>query len=707
MASRRLLPAPRQLPATRSWCLLAVAATAAALAACSKGATTSGGATVASVSVTPATASVTTGVTTQLDATPLDASGAAVSGQSVAWSSADAAIASVSGSGLVTGVAAGGPVTITATVAGVHGTAAVTVTPPPVATVSLDPATASVAVGASTTLTATLKSAGGQTLAGRQLSWASSNPAVASVSSSGVVTGVSVGGPVTITATSEGKSGTASVTVTPAPVATVSVTPGSPQVFVGATVQLNAATLDANGHAVSGQTVTWVSTNPALASVSSTGLVTGVALGGPVTITATAQGVSGTAMVTVIPVPVASVSVTPVSPQLAVGGTVQLAATARDASGNVLAGRAISWMSTNAAVATVSTGGLVTGVTPGGPIAIVATSEGINGTDSVTVTGLPFLAGWSLRRPITITTTTAAVPTGYSVSVTFDHAAMVSAGNASSDGDDIAIAYWNGSAWQMLDRMLDAGTQWNSSTTTVWFETQAPIAANASDASYYLFYKNPLASAPTTDPAKVFLFSDDFESGSLGHWTVDNGAHWQIDHNRAHSGSAAASYPAEGAGGFAMFAKPALDVADVYVDAWWNVSAVSNAWNVAQGLRQGTGNANKYYSLFCLCIGPALGWNIAEYFKGNYTDLTGPSGAVAANTWMRVGTAMSGSTYRVFLNGSELREVGGLTDLTSGNVALYKYIVPPGMQVWVDDVVARRYVFPEPTTALGMQQPTP
>src|SRR5207249_10100580 len=94
------------------------------------------------------------------------------------------------------------------------------------------------------------------------------------------------------------------------------------------------------------------------------GLVTGVAAGSA-TITATSEGKSGTASVTVANVPVASVTVSPTAANMYVGGTVQLTATLKDASGNVLSGRALTWTSGTGAVGTVSASGLVTGVAAG------------------------------------------------------------------------------------------------------------------------------------------------------------------------------------------------------------------------------------------------------------------------------------------------------------------------------------------------------
>jgi hypothetical protein len=120
------------------------------------------------------------------------------------------------------------------------------------------------------------------------------------------------------------------------------------------------------------------------APVSSGGLVLGVAVGSA-TITATSEGKSGSRVVTISSVPVASVSVAPPTPSVNVAATVQLTATTRDAGNNVLVGRPVSWSSNDTTKARVSSSGLVTGVAAGSAT-ITATSEGINGTATVTVT---------------------------------------------------------------------------------------------------------------------------------------------------------------------------------------------------------------------------------------------------------------------------------------------------------------------------------
>ncbi len=254
---------------------------------------------VASVSVTPPTATIGVGQTAQYAAITRDAFGNPLGGRTVTWSSSNPGVATVNGAGQATGVAVGAA-TLTATSEGKSGTAAITVTNVPVASVAVSPATASVPVGQTVQLTATPKDANGNSLSGRTVTWASSNTAIATVSGSGLVTGVTAGA-ATITATSEGKSGTSAITVTapaPAPVASVTVTPAPASVPTGQTVQLTATLKDANGNTLTGRTVAWASSNTAVATVTGSGMVSGVTAG-TASITATSEAVSGTSALTV------------------------------------------------------------------------------------------------------------------------------------------------------------------------------------------------------------------------------------------------------------------------------------------------------------------------------------------------------------------------------------------------------------------------
>lgn len=81
---------------------------------------------------------------------------------------------------------------------------------------------------------------------------------------------------------------------------------------------------------------------------------------------------------------VASVTLSPATFTIAPLATQQLTATVRDAADNVLTGRTVAWTSTNEAVATVDSNGLVTGVAAG-MATITGSCEGVDGTSAATV----------------------------------------------------------------------------------------------------------------------------------------------------------------------------------------------------------------------------------------------------------------------------------------------------------------------------------
>lgn len=253
---------------------------------------------VSAVNVTPAAMTLTSaGQTQQFTASVLDQNGNAMAGAGVRWSSDDQAV-TVSSTGVVTAMREG-VATIRATSGGVTGTAGVTVIFAPTSVTVAQASLQFNALGVTQALTATARDANGGPLSGATFTWASSNTRVATVDASGLVTAVG-NGTARITATSAGKSATASVTVAQA-TASVAVTPLTAQVAaVGATAQLAAQALDANNRPIAGKTFTWTSDAQAVAMVSSSGLVTGMA-GGTAHVTATADGRSARATVTVAP----------------------------------------------------------------------------------------------------------------------------------------------------------------------------------------------------------------------------------------------------------------------------------------------------------------------------------------------------------------------------------------------------------------------
>jgi type II secretory pathway pseudopilin PulG len=129
-------------------------------------------------------------------------------------------------------------------------------------------------------------------------------------------------------------------------------------------------------------------------------------------------------------------------------------------------------------------------------------------------------ADYDYRVPITVRAQNA-VGAGYAVAVQLNHASLVAAGKSLASGDDVRVRYWNGSAYSELDRVLDPTSAWNTSSTTLWFALQAPIAAGATDANYFLYYGNLADSNPPAFGPNVFL---DYQDGtSLDGWVRRDG----------------------------------------------------------------------------------------------------------------------------------------------------------------------------------------
>ena len=340
---------------------------------------------VGAIIISPDQLSLTIGQSAPLAVQITDDAGNLLSGRPLTFVSTSPGVATVTATGVVQGVAVG-TTTVTVTSEGRTGTMRVTVLPTPVASLRVTPATASVQAGTQFPLQAVPLDANGVALPQRPVTWRSGAPTVLSVSATGVVRALSPGTGL-VFATVDGRLATASITVERPPVSVVAVTPAAALLTLDGTLDLAAVPRDARGAAILNLPVTWSSTNPLVAVVSSTGRVRALGLG-ETQITARVDTVVGVSTITIVPVPVASVVVSLAAATLPVGETTQATATVRDAQNNVLEGRAVSWRSTAPAVATVSATGVVT-AEGGGNADIIATVEGIPGTATLRATQVP------------------------------------------------------------------------------------------------------------------------------------------------------------------------------------------------------------------------------------------------------------------------------------------------------------------------------
>ena len=175
----------------------------------------------------------------------------------------------------------------------------------------------------------------------------------------------------------------------PVPVASIVVSPDTHTLQVGELVTLRASPKAADGSSLA-RPVVWSSENETLATVTSNGVVTTLAVG-QVAIRATSEGRVGRSTITIQPKPPASVAEVRLSVddeiQLEWNGSTQISAKALDAEGNELSNRQVEWISSKPSIATVS-GGKIEAKGPGMAM-IAAVIEGVSAAVGVRVKQAP------------------------------------------------------------------------------------------------------------------------------------------------------------------------------------------------------------------------------------------------------------------------------------------------------------------------------
>ena len=312
--------------------------------------------------------------------------------KAIAWTSNDEAIVTVNSSGKITAVKAGTAV-ITAAAkdgSGVTASCVVTVTQP-VTDITLNKTEMTIPAGSIEILKAVVSPSDATN---RTVSWSSSNSEVARLESSGLVIALKAGTAVITVSAQDGSQKKASciVTVTQ-PVREISLDKSSAELAPGKTLQLKATVSPADA---TDKSVTWKSSNTAVAKVNSSGLVTAVA-NGNATITVTAadgSGAESNCLVTVAQ-PVTGITLNKTTMTLNAGSSETLKATVSPSNA---ANKSLTWTSSNSAVVKVDNAGKVTAVKAGSGIITAEAKDGSGVTRSCTVTVIQPVTGVSINK---------------------------------------------------------------------------------------------------------------------------------------------------------------------------------------------------------------------------------------------------------------------------------------------------------------------
>jgi len=322
-------------------------------------------------------------------------------------------------------------------------------------------------------------------------------------------------------------------------------------------------------------------------------------------------------------------------------------------------------------------------------------------------------ANCSHRRQITIINNVATpLDLGYSVCVTLDTASLVSAGKMLSGGNDLRVVYRSVNGWIELDRDL---VDMNTTSTRVWFKTQAVIGASpATDNNYYVYYGNPSATNPPANKSKIFVWFDDFSTNTLANYDK---AKWVDIHGDA-SQYALPIYDAvservwfDTGDNYASDMYP-VGVTEAHflmeVDFWANGSYPTDATVALVGRLENLGTSSTHYYLdFSHGAYYSPGITVDSWVNGerSNTVYSEPSDYYwNFNTVHTFRYAIFGSIHKFWWN-KDISQPADVIATDSLHTAAGRLgLVPAQVRGWWDNLKIRKYIEPEPSTSLGPEE---
>lgn len=396
----------------------------------------------------------------------------------VSWGSDNSAVATISSSGMATGVAAGAA-NLSACVGSVCDSTSATVVPATVVGVQVFPGSASIAAGTSQQFTAIATFSDGSTEdITSSATWTSSLPGSAPVNGNGLVTSSAVASNVTITASVGSVNGSATLNITSATLTALSITPAVQTVGLNTPVQFTATGIYSDGSSEDlTNLVAWTSSNASVATISNTGLATTLGIGSS-QVSATYGGVTGSTSLNVVTVDLVSITInhSAASGSALVNSPFMMGKHTREqfyAWGNYSDGSShrlynVAWTSSKPSFASVTASGIVRSKQKTGNVNVTASFAGVSGTLAVTVTNASLSS-------LAITPATASIAPG-----TQQQYVLTGTYSDGSTQDLTLQGYWQTSSYSVATVYKGIATGVSAGTANVkaWF--QGVSAANVS-----------------------------------------------------------------------------------------------------------------------------------------------------------------------------------------------------------------------------------
>ena len=297
---------------------------------------------------------------------------------------------------------------------------------------------------------------------------------------------------------------------------------------------------------------------------------------------------------------------------------------------------------------------------------------------------------WGKSRIIKISTGADALSIGYTHKIFFNATTIPTASTifnspCQSNGNDFRIEYWNGGAWIEIDRDI---VTFSATTIDVRFRLQAAIGANTnSGTTYRMVYNNPVSGVGLNNRDNIYLFWDDFNTGTLAKWTNNLGA-------------SIVNYGGNNVvrlNGFVnCFITATINVPNnVKVDWRYRLNADSNSRNSSAGFIQDAANEvsgywgewswEAYYAwLFWKKVNGVAEGSPSYWFAKSLKTI---------GTWYAAAFSRHNTTLRFFDIDNTQRATWGLNaGEVTNNITVLKITGNDSSDMYIDDVYLRSYV---------------
>ncbi|RLE61251.1 MAG: hypothetical protein DRJ35_01030 [Thermoprotei archaeon] len=311
--------------------------------------------------------------------------------------------------------------------------------------------------------------------------------------------------------------------------------------------------------------------------------------------------------------------------------------------------------------------------TPSAPINPVTVI--MNQNHTLTAVFEPWLEGWQYRREIVIQENSGTALTNYPVKIILD-SSNFDFSKANSDGADIRFT-----ADDKLTLLSYWIEKWDPVAQTAVIWVKVPSIPADSQVSIYMYYGNPSA-ASISDPHNVFTFYDDVESGQDG-WTVidEYNGLWHITSRRSHSGSY----------------------------SWWYGDENLGTYNV--GLTRGAiiSPSVSLNGLQGAILEFWTWWQVERWYGGIYDRMQVWISTDGGNTWKLLWQRGSNTDSLSYWHVESI----DISSYINNNILIkFRFDSVDGLynnyEGWyIDDIIIRNYVSPEPTFTVGPEETLP